>query len=186
MPPGQPAVTKMQFWWVTEPVENSGVSARRWYWLVGDPSASLVHPTSDDLGRVETEVSTHSSFAQGEGPAMKPRPHLQEDLAYHAPELKKVVSPGEKFLQAALVAVVGTGLGIGVGVFLAGQTLSGGRFGGSEPDSCSRNSESTHDCNRASQGGDSFGGLGRRQSADNRGFDVGFKSTFRRQSDPSH
>ena len=54
---------------------------------------------------------------------MKPRPHLQEDLAYHAPELKKVVSPGEKFLQAALVAVVGTGLGIGVGVFLAGQTL---------------------------------------------------------------
>jgi hypothetical protein len=54
---------------------------------------------------------------------MKPRPRLQEDFAYHAPLLKKVASPGEKFLQAVLVAVVGTGLGIGVGVFLAGQTL---------------------------------------------------------------
>ena len=54
---------------------------------------------------------------------MMPRPRLQEELAYHPPELKKVVSPAEKVLQAVLVAVVGTGLGIGVGVFLAGRTL---------------------------------------------------------------
>jgi hypothetical protein len=53
---------------------------------------------------------------------MMPRPRLQEDFAYHAPALKKVASPAEKFLQAVLVAVVGTGLGIGVGVFLAGRT----------------------------------------------------------------
>jgi len=53
---------------------------------------------------------------------MIPRPRLQEEFAYHAPELKKVVSPAEKFLQGMLVAVVGTGLGIGVGVFLAGRT----------------------------------------------------------------
>lgn len=54
---------------------------------------------------------------------MMPRPRLQEELAYHPPVLKKVVSPAEKLLQAVLVAVVGTGLGIGVGVFLAGRTL---------------------------------------------------------------
>jgi hypothetical protein len=54
---------------------------------------------------------------------MLPRPRLQEDLAYHPPVLKKVVSPTEKILQAVLVAVVGTGLGIGVGVFLAGRTF---------------------------------------------------------------
>jgi hypothetical protein len=54
---------------------------------------------------------------------MLPRPRLQEDLAYHPPVLKKVVSPTEKVLQAVLVAVVGTGLGIGVGVFLAGRTF---------------------------------------------------------------
>jgi hypothetical protein len=54
---------------------------------------------------------------------MLPRPRLQEELAYHPPELKKVVSPAQKFLQAVMVAVVGTGLGIGVGVFLAGRTL---------------------------------------------------------------
>jgi hypothetical protein len=56
---------------------------------------------------------------------MMPRPRLQEEFAYQPPVLKKVASPAEKFLQAALVAVVGTGLGIGVGVFLAGRTLSG-------------------------------------------------------------
>jgi hypothetical protein len=54
---------------------------------------------------------------------MMPRPRLQEELAYHPPMLKKVVSPAEKVLQAVLVAVVGTGFGIGVGVFLAGRTL---------------------------------------------------------------
>ena len=54
---------------------------------------------------------------------MLPRPRLQEELAYHPPVLKKVVSPAEKILQTVIVAVVGTGLGIGVGVFLAGRTL---------------------------------------------------------------
>jgi hypothetical protein len=54
---------------------------------------------------------------------MMPRPRLQEEFVYHPPELKKVVSPTEKVLQAVLVAVVGTGLGIGVGVFLAGRTV---------------------------------------------------------------
>jgi hypothetical protein len=56
---------------------------------------------------------------------MLARPRLQEEFVYHPPVLKKVVSPAEKFLQAVLVAVVGTGLGIGVGVFLAGRTLPG-------------------------------------------------------------
>jgi hypothetical protein len=56
---------------------------------------------------------------------MMPRPRLQEEFAYQPPVLKKVASPAEKFLQAVLVAVVGTGLGIGVGVFLAGRTLPG-------------------------------------------------------------
>jgi hypothetical protein len=51
---------------------------------------------------------------------------MQEESAYHPPVLKKVASPGEKVLQAVLVAVVGTGLGIGVGVFLAGRTVSSG------------------------------------------------------------
>jgi hypothetical protein len=54
---------------------------------------------------------------------MMPRPRLQEEFAYHPPELKKVVSPAEKILQTVMVAVVGTGLGIGVGVFLAGRTV---------------------------------------------------------------
>jgi hypothetical protein len=54
---------------------------------------------------------------------MLPRPRFQEELAYHPPVLKKVVSPAEKVLQAVFVAVVGTGLGIGVGVFLAGRTF---------------------------------------------------------------
>ena len=65
---------------------------------------------------------------------MMPRPRLQEELAYHPPVLKKVVSPAEKVLQAVLVAVVGTGLGIGVGVFLAGRTLPSGAATATSPE----------------------------------------------------